>query len=75
MIAAAASHNSVTLAYMSWLTDLGVCHCFKAKFLVLMDVLESLYLVRWYIPLSAAANASLTLIHGPVIFALYFQYC
>ena len=31
MIAAAASYNGVTLAYMSRLTDFGVCHCFEGK--------------------------------------------
>ena len=41
MIVAAASHNCVTLTYMSGLTDFGVCHCFKAYFLILMDTFET----------------------------------
>ena len=41
MVAAAASHNYMTVTYMSQLKDFGVCYCYNAKCLVLMDTFET----------------------------------
>ena len=76
MSAAAASHNYMTLTCMSQLTDFGVCYCFKAKVLVLMDTFETREFIHGQIAYTlkcSSCNASmlppmsLTLSHGPVI--------
>ena len=69
-------HKYVTLTYMSWLTDFGVCHCFEGIFLVLMDNFETREFILGQIAYTlkfSSCNASmqlpvsLTFIHGPVI--------
>ena len=77
MIAAAASHNCVTLIYMSWLTYFGICHCFfEAKYLVLMDTFKARELILGQIEYTSKCSGCnlpmqppvfLTSIHGPVI--------
>ena len=74
MIAEDASHKFVTLSYM--LTDFGVCHCFKAIVLVLMDIFETRDFILCetaYTFRCSSCNASmqppmpLSFSHGPVI--------
>ena len=76
IIVAAVSHNYVTLTYISRLTDFGVCHCFKPKFLVLMDTFETRKIILGQIAdtfkysicnASMQPSVSLTFLHGPVI--------
>ena len=82
MIAAAASHNCMTLTYMSWLTDL-LTTVFKAKFLVLMDNFETTVFILSQIAYTLKCSnctaslqppVSLTHSHGPVILPCIFQY-
>ena len=65
-------------------TGFGVATVLKSKFLVLMDAFESREFILGQIAYTfkcsscnvfMQSSVSLTFLHGPVIFALYFHYC
>ena len=73
----------VSLTYMSWFTDFGVCHCLKAKVLVLMDTFETREFmlgmygqIAYTFSATAAMHPCSLLWHWPVIMVQwYFQNC
>ena len=76
MIATAASHNCVTLIYVSWLTDFAVWHCCEGKTVSFHDTFETREFILGQIAYTfkcSSCNASmqppvsLTFTHGPLI--------
>ena len=60
-------------------TGFGVATVLKSKFLVLMDAFDGVQRVHTFkcsrCNVFMQSSVSLTFVHGPVIFVLYFQYC